>query len=189
MVDEAYFEFSGQTVLSWVARYPNLFVSRTFSKAFGLAGLRMGCLFSDAGNISIVRKGQSPYSVNSVAVSCALEAVKDGAFVRKYAAEAVRARKLLCDEMDRLGWKYFPSEANFVLVEFGDAAQPMVRSLAEHGILVRDRSYELPGCVRITAGTVAQMRQLIGVLRRLTGGTGMEPTFLAKQPVQNSSRR
>lgn len=167
MVDEAYFEFSGLTALPWIGRYPNLFVSRTFSKAFGLAALRMGCLFSDAANIAIVRKGQSPYSVNSVAVSCALEAIQDAGFVKKYASEVVRARRILCRELDRLGWKYFPSEANFVLVDFGSAAQTVRRLLGEHDILVRDRSYELPGCVRITVGTIAQTRRLIGVLRRV----------------------
>ncbi len=167
MVDEAYFEFSGQTVLPWIARYPNLFVSRTFSKVFGLAALRMGCLFSDAANIAIVRKGQSPYSVNAVAVSCALEAIRDTSYIKKYTAEVVRARKILGEELDRLGWKYFPSEANFVLVDFGAAAQTLRRLLSEHEILVRDRSYELPGCVRITVGTVEQTRRLIGVLRRV----------------------
>src|SRR3990172_6806212 len=74
VVDEAYFEFSGKTVLPWIADYPNLFVSRTFSKAFGLAALRMGCLFSGGENIQAIRKGQSPYSVNTVAAVLGLAA-------------------------------------------------------------------------------------------------------------------
>ena len=166
MVDEAYFEFSGQTVLPWIAEYPNLFVSRTFSKAYGLAGLRVGCLFSRAENMAAIRKGQSPYSVNAVAVAAALEAIRDRAFMKRYAAQVLQARTLLCAELDRLGWKYFPSDANFVLVDFGPASSAMRRLLGEHEILVRDRSYELPGCVRITVGTVAQTRKLIGILRR-----------------------
>ncbi len=165
MVDEAYFEFCGQTALPWIRRYPNLFVSRTFSKAYGLAAMRCGCLFSDARNMERIRKGQSPYSVNTVAVACALEAIRDTAYVKKYASEVVRARRILCDELDRLGWPYFPSAANFVLVNFGSAAQPIRRLLGEHKILVRDRGYEIPGSVRITVGTVAQTRQLIRVLR------------------------
>lgn len=166
MVDEAYFEFSSQTALPWIKRYSNLFVSRTFSKAFGLAAMRLGCLFSQAGSIEMIRKGQSPYSVNSLAVACGLEAMRDVGFVKKYVSEVLRAREILCEELDRLGWRYFPSSANFVLVDFGSAAQTMRRALGEHEILVRDRSYELPGCVRITAGTMAQTRLLIGVLRR-----------------------
>ena len=74
VIDEAYFEFYGVTALDLLARYPNLFVSRTFSKVYGMAGLRIGCLFSQAENIAMVRKFQSPYSVNSLAVACALEA-------------------------------------------------------------------------------------------------------------------
>ena len=166
MVDEAYFEFSGKTVLPWIADYPNLFVSRTFSKAYGLAALRLGCLFSRSQNIQAIRKGQSPYSVNAVAVALGLAAIRDTGYVRKYAAEVLRARALLCRELDALGFKYFPSDANFVLVDFGAASGAMRRLLGEQEILVRDRSYELPGCVRITVGTMEQTKKLIGILRR-----------------------
>src|SRR3990167_10496560 len=89
MVDEAYFEFSGKTVLPWIADYPNLFVSRTFSKAYGLAALRLGCLFSQKQNIGAIRKGQSPYSVNAVAVAAALEAVRNSGAVKKYVSEVL----------------------------------------------------------------------------------------------------
>ena len=177
LVDEAYFEFSGQTVLPWIEDYPNLFVSRTFSKAFGLAALRLGCLFSQEQNIQAVRRGQSPYSVNAVAVAAALEALRNPAYVKKYVSEVRQARQMLCDELDRQGLKYFPSQANFVLVDFEKAAQAVRERLGEQEILVRDRSYELPGCVRITVGTLAQTRKLIGVLRRHRGSrtakTGM----------------
>jgi histidinol-phosphate aminotransferase len=165
VVDEAYFEFSGNTVLPWIAEHPNLFVSRTFSKAIGLATLRLGCLFSRRENIQAVRKGQSPYSVNGVAVSLGLAAIRDPGYFRKYAAEVVRARALFCRELDSLGLKFFPSDANFVLVDFGSAAAAVRKLLSEHDILVRDRSYEIPGCVRITVGTVEQTRKLIQVLR------------------------
>jgi histidinol-phosphate aminotransferase len=166
LVDEAYFEFSGKTVLPWVADYPNLFVSRTFSKAFGLAALRLGCLFSRSENMQAIRKGQSPYSVNAVAAALGLAAIREPGYVRKYAAEVLRARALLCRELDELGLRYFPSDANFVLVDFAAEADAMRRRLGEHEILVRDRSYELPGCVRITVGTMEQTKKLIGILRR-----------------------
>jgi histidinol-phosphate aminotransferase len=168
MVDEAYFEFSGQTVLPWINRYPNLFVSRTFSKAYGLAGLRAGCLFSSEQNIAAIRKGQSPYSVNVSAAAAALEAVRDRGFVRHYVAEVLRARSTLCEELTRMGWQYFPSDANFVLVNFGRNARRVCDLLSRRGILVRDRSYELPGCVRITVGTEAQTRRLSRELSRAT---------------------
>jgi histidinol-phosphate aminotransferase len=166
VVDEAYFDFSGKTVLPWIDDYPNLFVSRTFSKAVGLATARLGCLFSRRENIHAIRKGQSPYSVNGVAVALGMAAIRDPGYVRKYAAEVVRARAMLCQELDALGLKYFPSDANFVLVDFGSEAAAMRQRLGERKILVRDRSYEMPGCVRITVGTMAQTRKLIDALRR-----------------------
>ena len=173
LVDEAYFEFFGQTVVPWISRYRNLFVSRTFSKAYGLAALRLGCLFSGADNMRAIRKGQSPYSVNSVAVASALEAIRDASFVKRYVAEVLRARRILCEELDAMGLRHFPSDANFVLVRFGPAAASVSRRLWEQGILVRDRSYELSGCVRITVGTVPQTRKLVEIMRRVwqTGGS------------------
>jgi histidinol-phosphate aminotransferase len=168
-VDEAYFEFSGQTVLPWIGTFPNLFVSRTFSKAFGLAALRVGCLFSDARNIRAIRKGQSPYSVNGVAAAAALEAIQDTAYVKQYVSQVLAARRILYAGLDSLGLPYFPSDANFVLVDFGGAALPIRDLLGEQDILVRDRSYELPGCVRITVGTVAQTQKLVRVLRSACG--------------------
>jgi histidinol-phosphate aminotransferase len=163
---EAYFEFFGQTALGWLAKYPNLFVSRTFSKAFGLAALRVGCLFSQAGNIAAVRKGQSPYSVNSIAVIAATEAIKDLEYVQRYVAEMYASRRLLCDELRRLGLNFGSSDANFVLIDFGEKHRAIRDLLAERGILVRDRDYEISGNVRFTVGTLAQTRTLIRELRR-----------------------
>jgi histidinol-phosphate aminotransferase len=130
----------------------------------------VGCLFSNETNIAAIRKGQSPYSVNVAAVAAALEAVKDRAFIRRYVGEVRRARAMLCTELTRLGWKYFPSDANFILVDFGPHARRMRDALGEREILVRDRSYELPGCVRITVGAEAQTRKLVSVLRSATKG-------------------
>ncbi|MSO19796.1 MAG: histidinol-phosphate transaminase [Acidobacteria bacterium] len=166
LVDEAYFEFFGQTAIGWLGKFPNLFVSRTFSKAFGLAALRIGCLFSQAENISAIRKGQSPYSVNAVAVIAALEAIKDPGYVKKYVAEMFASRKLLCDELKRLGLSYGSSDANFVLIDFGEQHRAIRDLLAERGILVRDRDYEISGNVRFTVGTLMQTRTLIRALRR-----------------------
>ncbi|MCS7315374.1 MAG: histidinol-phosphate transaminase [Bryobacterales bacterium] len=167
LVDEAYYEFSGLTLLPHLAEHPNLFVSRTFSKAYGLAALRMGCLISQAANIAWVRKGQSPYSVNAVAVLAARAAVQDRQYVRRYVEEALAARELLCSELDRMGIPYYPSQANFVLVRAGHRALELRDRLREAGVLVRDRSYELPGCVRITVGTRQQVRRLVEELERI----------------------
>lgn len=167
LVDEAYYEFSGVTALGLLAEAPNLFVSRTFSKVYGLAGLRAGCIFSQEPNIAVLHKGQSPYSVNVVAALAACEAVKDQEYVRSYVEEALAARSLLCEGLGRLGIRYFPSQANFVLFEAGPRAAEVRERLRERGVLVRDRSYELPGCVRVTVGTRDQVQRFLEALEEV----------------------
>ena len=84
LIDEAYYEFCGITALRHIADYPNLFVSRTFSKVYGMAGMRLGCLFSQAANIEYLHKCQSPYSVNTLAAMAAQVAVQDSGFITRY---------------------------------------------------------------------------------------------------------
>jgi histidinol-phosphate aminotransferase len=167
MVDEAYYEFSGVTALTEIERVPNLFVSRTFSKVFGMAGMRLGCMFSHPANIAFLHKAQSPYSVNSLAVLAAQAAIEDQAYVETYVAEVLAARELLCFGLEKLGITYVPSSANFVLGYFGDRAVEVRDALRGQAILVRDRSYEIPGGVRITAGTREQTRRLLAVLEEV----------------------
>jgi len=167
LVDEAYFEFSGITALGEIGRVPNLFVCRTFSKVFGMAAMRLGCLFSHQANIESVRKAQSPYSVNSLAVAAACAAVEDTSHVEQYVGEVLAARELLCLGLEKLGIRYVPSSANFVLGDFGDRAIEVRDALRGRAILVRDRSYEAPGCVRITVGTRDQTRTLLEALNEV----------------------
>lgn len=167
MVDEAYYEFSGVTALGEIARVPNLFVCRTFSKVFGMAAMRLGCLFSHEANVAFLRKAQSPYSVNSLAVIAAEAAVTDEDYIRNYVAEVLAAREILCLGLERLGVPYVPSSANFVLARFGPRAIEVRDALRERAILVRDRSYEAPGCVRITVGTRQQTRQMMAALEEI----------------------
>jgi histidinol-phosphate aminotransferase len=167
LIDEAYYEFSGITALPEIAHTPNLFVCRTFSKVFGMAAMRLGCLFSHAANIQYLHKAQSPYSVNMLAVMAAQAAVEDTGYVQSYVVEALAARELLSIGLERLGIRYVPSSANFVLGRFGARAIEVRDALRDKGILVRDRSYEAPGCVRITVGTREQTRQLLAALEEV----------------------
>ena len=170
MVDEAYYEFSGLTALTEIERVPNLFVCRTFSKVFGMAAMRLGCLFSHPANIAFLHKAQSPYSVNSLAVMAAQAAVEDTEYIRTYVAEVLAAREILCLGFERLGIPYIPSSANFVLGRFGGRAIEVRDALRGRAILVRDRSYEAPGCVRITVGTREQTRRLVAALEEIWKG-------------------
>ncbi len=167
LIDEAYYEFSGITALPDIAASPNLFVCRTFSKAFGMAAMRLGCLFSNEANVRFLHKAQSPYSVNALAVLAARAAVQDADYVRNYVAEALAARELLCIGLEKLGVGYVPSSANFVLARFGQRAVEVRDALRAAGILVRDRSYEAPGCVRITVGTREQTRRMLAALEEI----------------------
>lgn len=167
LVDEAYYEFSGVTALSEIGRVPNLFVCRTFSKVFGMAGMRLGCIFSHETNIGCLHKAQSPYSVNSLAVLAAQAAIEDTAYVQSYVAEVLAARELLCVGLEKLGIPYIPSSANFVLARIGQRAIEVRDALRSRRILVRDRSYEAPGCVRITVGTREQTRRLLEELEAI----------------------
>jgi len=167
LIDEAYYEFSGVTALPLVPRYPNLFVSRTFSKTYGLAGMRCGCLLSQAANMAHVKKAQSPYSVNTVAAMAARIAVQDQKFVEEYVLEVLTARELLYIGFENLNIPYIRSQANFVLFQAGDRAIEIRDALRSRGVLVRDRSYEIDGCVRVTVGTRDQIRRFLDELEQL----------------------
>ena len=167
LIDEAYYEFFGVTALGLLHKYPNLFVSRTFSKVYGMAAMRMGCLFSQAANVAYLHKAQSPYSVNMLAAMAAEAAVQDTEYIANYVAEALAARELLRAGLAKLGIAYARSSANFILGYFGARAIEIRDALRAKSILVRDRSYEIPGGVRITVGTLAQAQRVLDELERI----------------------
>jgi histidinol-phosphate aminotransferase len=164
LIDEAYFEFYGVTALRLLDQHPNLFVSRTFSKAFGMAALRVGCLFSQSVNVKYMHKAQSPYSVNMAAAIAVRAAVEDREYVENYVANARKARRLLYAGFDARGIRYYTSDANFVLFHAGERSVEIRDALRERGVLVRDRSYEIAGSVRVTAGTPAQVERFFTAL-------------------------
>ena len=167
LIDEAYYEFCGVTVLGLLQDYPNLFVGRTFSKVYGMAAMRLGCLFSQNGNVEFLHKAQSPYSVNTLATVAARAAIKDRAYIEKYVTEVLAARELLYVGLEKLGIAYYESKANFVLFQAGDRAIPIRDELRRRGVLVRDRSYEIAGCVRVTVGTRDQIRRFLDNLAEI----------------------
>jgi len=164
LIDEAYYEFCGVTALPLLEDYPNLFVSRTFSKVYGMAAMRVGCLFSQNGNVEFLHKAQSPYSVNTIAALAARAAVSDRAYIEKYVMEVLAARELLYVGLEQLAIPYYESKANFVLLNAGDRAVEIRDKLRRRGVLVRDRSYEIAGCVRVTVGTRDQIRKFLAEL-------------------------
>jgi histidinol-phosphate aminotransferase len=157
LIDEAYFEFCGVTALPLVRVYPNLFVSRTFSKVFGMAAMRCGCLLSSVENVRWMHKVQSPYSVNMLAALAARAAIQDRGHIANYVREVLAAREMVYEGFRKLGISFYPSQANFVLFRAGERAIPIRDTLRDRGVLVRDRSYEIAGCVRVTIGNRTQI--------------------------------
>jgi histidinol-phosphate aminotransferase len=169
VIDEAYVEFSGVTVIPWIQRYKNLIVTRTFSKTAGLAGLRLGCIFTHQELAATMRKAQSPYPVNAAALVAAEAAMRDRKFIARTVSEVRRSYEIFQRGLSTLGVKYFPSAGNFVLANFGSRAKKIVAVLNRKGILVRDRSSDFSGegYVRITLGTPTQTKRLLRELKGL----------------------
>ncbi len=167
LVDEAYFEFHGESLLEYAGQVQNLFIARTFSKAYGMASLRVGVLAGAAEQIQSLRRACSPYNVNGVALACLPTALADQEYVRGYVSEVQWSRNRLEEEFQVLGIPFWPSQGNFVLARIGPAHAEFVRAMRTRGILVRDRSSDFgcDGCVRITAGWREHTERLLAGLR------------------------
>ena len=155
LIDEAYFHFYGQSLIDVVGRIPNVIVARTFSKVYGLAGLRLGLLAADESAMKWLRRAISPYSVNSLALTCLPAALEDQPYLDWYIDEVLAAREHFETALKRLGVAYWPSQANFLLTCIGPRHAAFCAAMRLRGVLVRDRSSDpgCDGCVRITIGT------------------------------------
>lgn len=179
LVDEAYFHFHGETVLADLATTPNLIVARTFSKAYGLANLRIGMLAASSQLIGYLRKVSSPYNVNGVALDCLSVAIEDDAYIAWYAEQIRTGRERMMGGLDELGVHYFPSAANFVLMKIGPLHKELVTAMRNRSVLLRDRSSD-PGCdgyVRITVGIGDQVTRGLEALRDSLKEIGWKPMY------------
>lgn len=167
MVDEAYFHFFGETTLGDVATAPNLIVARTFSKAYGLANLRIGMLAGDARLMGYLRKVSSPYNVNGVALAVLPEALADEAYIDWYVRQVHEGRERVLAVLKELSVRTWPSAANFLLMDIGARHKELCDVMRAHGVLLRDRSSD-PGCegyVRFTIGVEEHVTRGIAALR------------------------
>jgi histidinol-phosphate aminotransferase len=167
MVDEAYYHFDGATVMSDLATVSNLIVARTFSKAYGLANLRIGMLAGSAELLKYVRKVSSPYNVNGVALDCLPTALADEEYVAWYSEQVRVGRERMMNGLSELGVPFFPSHANFVLMNIGAKHKELAQAMRANGVLLRDRSTD-PGCdgfVRITIGLEEHVTRGLAALK------------------------
>jgi histidinol-phosphate aminotransferase len=165
VVDEAYYEFTGMTAAGLLDRYENLVVTRSFSKAFGLAGVRCGYALARPRIMRYLNRIRNGKDVNAFAQVAALAAIEDLAHMRAYVAEVQRARRWLVAALRTRGYEVVPSRANFVLVRVATPAR-LVGRLQSRGIYIRDRSYlpQLGHYVRVTVGTREHCRLLVAAL-------------------------
>ncbi len=171
-LDEAYYEYGRECglpdTLPWVASHPNLIVLRTFSKAYGLAGARVGYAVSHPEIAAVLDRLRPAFNVNSLAQAGAVAALADQAHMRRAVAATTRELERLCAGLRRLGLWTAPSAANFVLVRIGARAAQLFQALLERGIIVRPlASYGLPEHVRISVGLPEQNERLLAALAQL----------------------
>ena len=172
LIDEAYIEFGGETFLPELHAFPNVLVGRTFSKAYGLAGMRVGIVIGQPPALDPVRAVTLPFNINAVAMAATKAALDDAEFLPRYAAQVAESRRRLYEACRSLGLEFWESAANFVLVRVGDAVPLFVEALAARQVHVRDRSKDpsTPGCIRITAGITEHTDAAIEALESVVAG-------------------
>jgi histidinol-phosphate aminotransferase len=167
VLDEAYAEFSGFSVVPWIRKYPQLFVARTFSKVAGLAALRLGAVIACKASLSLVRRAMPPFPVNLAALVAAEAAIDDHSTMQRYVRDIKRTRVWFAAELRKLNVKSFPSAGNFLLANFGVSGAALFHKLEKQGVLLREKSKDIaPGFVRITIGTSSEMQRLLKLIRK-----------------------
>ncbi len=169
VLDEAYIDFSAsESGMSILDSTPNLVVLQTMSKAFGLAGLRVGMAYANPEIIAVLNKIKPPYNVNTLSQTEMLNALNNRDGVARQVKQIVEEREALVAELKdmRSVKKIFPSEANFILVEFEEADKVM-DVLRKQGIIIRDKSKEVEGALRLTIGTTQQNKILLETLKNI----------------------
>lgn len=171
-VDEAYHDFLGENFLDAAREYPNVLIGRTFSKAFGLAGMRVGVLIAAPALLEPIRKVMPLFNLNVVAVAALRAAIADPSFRTWYLAQADESKALVYAACERVGLKYWKSAANFVLIDGGNHARHIIDGMIARGVFVRDRTKDpsTPTCFRLTTGVVEHTRVAITALEALCAG-------------------
>jgi histidinol-phosphate aminotransferase len=171
-VDEAYADFAGRSFIPELSAFPNVIVGRTFSKAYGLAAIRIGALVGAPAVLDPIRYATPVYSVNIAAVFALQAALSDQDYVNDYLQQVQASKALLYAACDRMGLKYWPSDANFVLVRVGSRIDEVVAGAKERGVYLRNRSTEpgCEGCLRIATGIVEHTKRGIAAIEEVLCG-------------------
>src|SRR5690606_34279054 len=174
VLDEAYTEYLDPGMrfdsARWVEQYSNLIVTRTLSKAYGLAGLRVGYALAQPRLTDLLNRVRQPFNVNTLAQAAAIAALGDAAFLQRAYEVNLAGRQALYDAFTRLGLEYVPSFGNFVLVRVGDAASINL-ALLKRGVIVRPVAADgLPECLRVSIGLPQENQRFIEALEQILSG-------------------
>jgi histidinol-phosphate aminotransferase len=170
LVDEAYFHYADsaeyESVIPMIANHPNLIVARTFSKIYGMAGLRCGYCVAHPEAVQRLRPHQTWDSVNIMALVAANASLLDAEHVATGRRLNSETRKVVCAEIERMGYQYIPSQANFMMIDTKRPARPVIEALKQHGVQVGRPFPTLPNHLRVTIGKQAEMETFLSAFRR-----------------------
>lgn len=173
VVDEAYYEYVEDSeypqTIPWIKEYPNLIVTRTFSKAYGLAGVRAGYAVANEEITGLINRPRQPFNMNSLALAAAEAVLDDHAYLQKALDVNKSGMQQLISAFDELGYEYIPSVTNFITVDMKQAAGPLYQEMLQQGVIVRPvANYEMPNHLRISIGLEEENAKFIRVLREMT---------------------
>lgn len=172
LLDEAYIDFSNQkSFITKIGAYPNLIVSQTLSKAWGMAGIRLGVAYMNEQILSYYNKVKAPYNISSINQAEALNMLNNARVVQEKIEEILAEKQKMQQELQLLKTvrKVYPSDANFFLVEVENAEQTY-NQLIKQQIIIRNRNSVIKNCLRITVGTAQENQQLINALKKISNG-------------------
>lgn len=169
IVDEAYIEFSDLQIQDATREFKNLIVLRTFSKAYGLAGIRLGYMIGHKKVIQYINRVRSPYNINSISQSIALKALDNSKIIGENIASIKSERERVGQELEGLGFNTYPSQANFI---FFKGFKSLAADLAKKKILIRDYSGDLQGYFRLTIGTVDENNKVLKAIKEVEDEKG-----------------
>lgn len=172
VLDEAYIEYAADSNLpdgmDYLSRYPNLLVSRTFSKAYGLAALRVGYAMSSKAIADVLNRVRQPFNVNSLALVAACAALDDAHYLERSRELNSQGMQQLEEGFKTLGLSWIPSRGNFIAVDFAQDAAPINQALLEQGVIVRPvAGYGMPNFLRVSIGTQAENQRFLDVLTQV----------------------
>ncbi|HOX09236.1 MAG TPA: aminotransferase class I/II-fold pyridoxal phosphate-dependent enzyme, partial [Candidatus Omnitrophota bacterium] len=171
VMDEAYYDFVDAKDYPDTMRHlkdRNLIILRTFSKAYGLAGLRVGYALANPELIECMNRVRQPFNVNSLAQVAAAAAIDDVAHLKRTRQTVLKGKKYLYGALDRMGLSYVPSQTNFILVDVKRDGWEVFQRLLRHGVIVRDmKPYKLDSYIRVTIGTGKENKKFVDAMRKI----------------------